>query len=420
MTRRVPCPRPGWSSLCLLALLLALGCTEKKGSPVGVGLIDPDRWGEGPIDTVLYAVQDTSFEEVTNEGAASDLYVGRSGQTAMRSLLIFDGLPEADSIIRATVRLKRSPSYSVSSFDIVAYPVTTEWDELEVTWEDAARDSAGNSIPWGQPGGDHDVVEAGRFTFSDAEGDTLYEMDLDSDLVKGWIDGSSANLGIILISSDEGSETALASLASRQSESGAGEPTLDLEYVTTDDPDTIQTAEVLVNRDVFIYDYQGTDVPANLLLGDVPAFRSLLRFDLSGFDSTWTVIRAEMDLHVRDSTRLHDDLTVDASAVNDSTWSGPDTDFDTAILASATVSPGDSTISLNLTLRVQLWVTGDYDNNGLVVRMGRLTDRFGYLELHGIDSPQSEWRPSMRITYHKPGEAPFDRVAGPRAARSAE
>ena len=397
----------------MLCILLVVGCTERKGSPVGIDLIDESEFGELFEDIPIYAVHDTSFEEVLNTGSSSQLIVGSEGETVLRSLLRFESLPEADSVLRATVKLKRSSGYSVSSFEVMAYVLTGDWKETQVTWETASIDSTGDSVPWGQPGGDFDPIEVGMFSFSDVEEDTLFEMDLPAELIKGWIDGSVPNNGVILVSSEEGSDFMLASLISRQSEDGTGEPTIEVEYITEEEPESTFTDEFLVTNDAFIYDFQGSEViisPArgDISLGDVPAFRTMLRFDFTEFDSTWTIIRADLHLHVSDSTHFHGYAGVEAYAVLDSVWSGPDTEIDNAILGSVTVSPGDTTLELNLTGMVQLWVSRDFENNGVIPKRGGTTDVFGFLELYGVASSVQDNRPSLRIFYHKPGEPPFD------------
>ncbi len=398
------------SSVCILCfMLLTSSCTERKGSPVGIELIDEKEMGEGPIEIMVFADRDTSFDEQLNGGASPQLLVGSEGETILRSLLRFETLPEADSILRANVKLRKSSGYSISSFDVVAYTLTEDWDEIQVTWETAENDSSGEPVPWSQSGGDFDPVEVGRFYFSDDDEDTLFEMSLDTELVKGWIDGSVQNNGIILISSMEGSDFMLSSLISRQSTDGIGEPSIEVEYVTEENPDSTLLAEFLVTNDAFIYDFQGSANPSRLKLGDIPSFRTMLSFDLSEFDSTWTIIRADLNVKFSDTTHYHDELVAEAMAVLDSVWIGSDTEIDNAVLGSVTISPGDSTLELNLTGIVQLWVSGDFENYGVIIKMGRTTDVFGYLETHGVDTPEQDNRPSLRLYYHKPGGPPFDR-----------
>ncbi len=388
-------------------VLLLSGCTERKGSPVGIDLIDEDQLGEGPVETVVFAVEDTSFLEQINAGASTELLVGSEGQSVMRSLLRFELLPEADSVLRATVKFRRSPNYSVSSLEIIAYPVTADWDEIAATWEISDKDSLGEDISWNQAGGDFDPVEAGRFFFDSAGEDTLFEMDLDTELVEDWIDGDVQNNGIILVSSLEGTDFAVASFVSRQSADGIGEPAIEVEYSTEDDPDSTKLAEFFVTNDVVLYGYQGPDLFDYPLLGDIPAFRTFLRFDFPGFDTTWTVIRADLSIHLADTSHLHSDLKIEAFAILDSIWNGPDTEIDNSILASTTVSPGDSLFELNMTGMVQLWVSGDFDNDGIVLRMGRSTDLFGFLGLEGAFTSNPDRRPSLEIFYHIPGDPPI-------------
>ncbi len=397
----------------IVCLMITIACTDERGSPVGIFLIDDSFEGETPPDTVLYAVQDTSFEEVVNTSYSPVFYVGKEGKTRVRTLLRFEGLPQADSVLSAVVKLRRASEFTSSAFDVIAYPATAEWHVLDATWEIALIDEeSGDTTKW--DGGDYDLTEAGRFSFSGDEADTLFEMELDADLVESWIEDSDQNNGIILVSSEEESNPGFLSMVSRQSMDGVGEPTIELEYLSPENPDTILTTEILVNNDLFIYEYQDSDVrpevPENLLLGAAPAFRTMLRFDLSGFDTTWTVIRADLSLYVADSTHLHEDLTVEAFAIL-SPWEGSDSEMDDTTLGITTVSPGDSTVGLNMTGMVQLWALGDFENHGFIVKMGRLQNVLGHVELYGADHNSLDRRPSMKIYYHIPDDPPF----GPRA-----
>ncbi len=392
-----------------LTLLLVAGCTERKENPVGIDLLDPDTLGEGPLEVVTVAVRDTSYEEVRNGGSSSRLYVGSEGWTRMRSLLRFESLPQADSVISATIILRRSSVHPSSSFEVVAYPLMAHWTELEVTWETATEDSLAEPVPWNQVGGDYGHKQAGCFKFDPESEDTLFEMDVDPEIVMGWIDESRENHGLILLSTVEGSDFALAPFVSRQSTDGIGEPTMSIEYFREEEADTARTVDFLVTNDAFIYSYdspQEGEVPS---LGDVPAFRTMLLFDLAGFDSTWTIIRSELHLHVSDSTYFHDNLQVNAYAVT-SSWEGSDTEYDVVALAGSTISPGDSTLELNLTGITLLWTTGDVENNGILLKMGDRTDLFGYIDTYRGDSPLTAKHPTLRIVYHVPGGPPLGTV----------
>jgi hypothetical protein len=405
---------PGFVSLSryyafILALLvLVTGCTEKRENLVGIDLIDPDDLGEGPLEVVLYAVQDTRFEEVKNTGSSSELYVGSEGWTKMRSLLRFKNLPQADSVVSATITLRRSSFNPSSTFDIIAYPLLTDWTELEVTWKMATEDSLDVPVPWNRPegGGDFEHKGAGRFTFSAEDEDTLFELDIDTRVVMGWIDESRENHGLILLSSMEGSDFALAPFVSRQSQDGIGRPVIKIEYFNEEEADTLLTVDILVTNDAFIYLYDSPFNGESPTLGDVPAFKTMLKFDLADFDSTWTIIRAELHLHVIDSTYLHDDLKVDAHAVL-SSWRGLKTKYDVLPLAGSVISPGDSTLELNLTGITLLWIMGNVENEGVFLKKSGIANTFGYIDTYRADSAMTGKRPSLHIIYHKPGGPPF-------------
>jgi len=99
----------------IVCLMITIACTDERGSPVGIFLIDDSFEGETPPDTVLYAVQDTSFEEVVNTSYSPVFYVGKEGKTRVRTLLRFEGLPQADSVLSAVVKLRRASEFTSSA-----------------------------------------------------------------------------------------------------------------------------------------------------------------------------------------------------------------------------------------------------------------------------------------------------------------
>ena len=153
----------------------------------------------------LTAVKDTYIDNSKKDDNYGDssLIVDKSGGNLGngRALVQFDlsGVPAGATITNATLRMPAIGG--TGAFDIGAYRLTESWDEGDgtagsgATWRDR---SAG--VAWGSDGGDFDPTAVDTITAS-----TTGNNDLDiTSLVQDWVDGTSANHGVLLGSEDTG------------------------------------------------------------------------------------------------------------------------------------------------------------------------------------------------------------------------
>ncbi|MEW6536815.1 MAG: DNRLRE domain-containing protein [Candidatus Auribacterota bacterium] len=154
-----------------------------------------------------------SSAPTTNYGAASDLNVyNNPSDYELRSLIQFElpTLLNGQNITLARLRLTKSTNTGDITGDLVtAKRVTSSWDEATVTWvTQPTFDSLyENTIPI-------DDQYTGAIVF-----------DI-TDMVASWVEGSSANYGVMLV--HESAQSGIKTFNS--SENGGGSPSLYIEY----------------------------------------------------------------------------------------------------------------------------------------------------------------------------------------------
>jgi len=145
-----------------------------------------------------------------NFGTATSLRIGlTTGSTIYRSLIRdfnISSIEAGDTIVSAKLQVYVTDAYGESNLSIKAYRVTSEWIESQASWNN--RTSA---VLWFTLGGDYNSNEIDTVNFTNQSG-TYYNISV-LDTVKGWLNGSYENYGIILIAPDAeaGNYTYLAS-----------------------------------------------------------------------------------------------------------------------------------------------------------------------------------------------------------------
>jgi hypothetical protein len=132
-----------------------------------------------------------------NYGSLSKMYIGSTTlNKKYRTYLQFDlsTVPGNARIVNANLKPYQYSSIGTGSFTVGLYQVTSDWGEDTITWNNQPTSSS--------------EVEASCTLYAVSTGwRTWYSMD---DLVKGWLDGSISNYGMLLKSTDETSHTMIA------------------------------------------------------------------------------------------------------------------------------------------------------------------------------------------------------------------
>jgi hypothetical protein len=154
-----------------------------------------------------------------NFGHSSSLYVGYDSLTdpRYRAYLYFDvnssSLPADAVVTSAYLYLHQYYFYGTGGLSIGLYQVTSDWEEGKITWND-------------QP----DSLPKAEYTLYVYFTTGTWRTWMIGDLVKGWLDGSIANYGILLKPVDEASNDKIAYFYSSDSSNTPRLPKLVIEY----------------------------------------------------------------------------------------------------------------------------------------------------------------------------------------------
>lgn len=152
-----------------------------------------------------------------NNGALTYVDVGNEGGIKARAYIRF-ALPEIPAtavLIGAEFHLWYQFSTSPAVRTIGAYQVTASWAENTITWDD-------------QP--DCDTAVQDSTSLPDAETNDFVFWELEPELVEGWIDGSIANHGLVLIDADEDTAGAGKNFRSSEHATANSRPKLVITY----------------------------------------------------------------------------------------------------------------------------------------------------------------------------------------------
>jgi hypothetical protein len=150
-----------------------------------------------------------------NTGDFADLYVGYDGGGNYRTYLEFDLSPNplpAGAVVTYT-DLRLYQFYGSGTISVGAYQVTSSWEENTITWNNQPNSAASPE---------------GITTFGSAAG--IWRSWFLHDLVRGWLDGSISNYGLLLKPTDESSNHSVAKFRSSDSSDASNRPCLKIYY----------------------------------------------------------------------------------------------------------------------------------------------------------------------------------------------
>jgi len=178
---------------------------------------------------------------VTNYGTGTKILVGKdSSGNDLRGLIEFNvSNLSSSTILSAKLQVNMSYSSANDNITIKVYRATSSWNSSEATWSNASYTQL-----WTAVGGDYsELIDS--VTFSNIS--QLYNFTI-TDVVRGWVNESYTNYGIILLSSDATTGNRR-EIDSSESTSSSSRPKLIVEYTTNAQPtiDSVNTNSSLTN-----------------------------------------------------------------------------------------------------------------------------------------------------------------------------
>jgi hypothetical protein len=164
----------------------------------------------------------------SNFNTATTLLIGKDALGRdLRGLIEFNisSLP-ISTILSAKLQVNLFYASANDNITINLYRLTSPWNSSEATWSNATL-----STSWGTVGGDYsDLIDSVQFS----NVSQLYNFTI-TNLVRGWVNGSYSNYGIILISTDAATGNRR-EIDSSESTSASARPKLIIDYTTNAAP----------------------------------------------------------------------------------------------------------------------------------------------------------------------------------------
>ena len=285
--------------------------------------------------------------------------------------------------------------------------IDENWMENKATWT-----AATDSTDWNSPGDFFSEITPPNWTIID---DSI-EVTLPTDLLQNWLESDSTNFGLVIYSSADNS---FLEINSSETENA---PRLIFDYKKTAD-DSIQTYSAAPVSDTFIYstDNNFTKFENQLIVANIQPTKMFIKFNLSdtifinmensGIGNSddfrrMTINRAELVFHKLDENYYlaGDELTLRPYPVLTANPSIPFTYGDDYeyLTGSSADSLNNDEISVDVTEIVQKITSGDYENNGLLLKSTFENKDFSHIEFAPKDYNDEAWRPYLKIIYTPP------------------
>ena len=320
------------NAFLLIAIVfgLLLQCTNNTPLPNGYELLNRDDSPALLPPITLYPVEMGYYWKSANTGQRSTLLLGRLND--VQSFIIFQNrnLVKVDSgatLKSAELVLYGEYVHGSGPINISVHPVTMDWEETLVIWEDI------------QNGYDAQPIEQFELEPKSGEANRLTFTNLD--FITAWIQDSyhsEPEMKGILLRFDRAENAAEFS----SSDAGASPAYMELiAETTTGELDTVNAfltkdASLLQNQDGSVSDVLN-DSPEYLPVGSASGYRSLLKFDFAEIPEEATIHKALLTLTVdqqnsytKTDSAASFSQSIQAHAVlDDSTWNPTTIKLDT-------------------------------------------------------------------------------------------
>ncbi len=390
--------------LIMSVLGFVLGCTQDRSLPSGYDVLERDDKGAVKVMT-LKAVESAGFWRTPTPGLEPTLLLGNDEHLTAHFILKFFDLSAVDTATVFSARLFLTNSYQdgeVASAQAPVYPVTTDWNENSVTWEDISE-----NVDFSQ--------QAGILEYNGQNTDSLelsaVSFDIDPDLVNRWVADESVNEGLFFDGTDIPVMIEFLSVDNTDywpylqvvhvNKSGETDTTILNNY--------LKDAGLVVRKENTA---ENTLQHNKLCISSAGGDRSLLKFDVGMLPEECTIHQAILNMTINSGEKYirNDGFVITAATViSDSLWDPLSVKADSVnAVASATIAPEDdkaaftnSTAIRNMIRIVQSWVLDRENNNGLFLQSANPGRTPQYVTFYS-DSAQADLLPTLELTYSVP------------------
>ncbi len=356
-------------NLLIISLFLVIMSSCKSDRAVDGFDLLLDSGSLGRVDsTRMLTDSEIGFSDtLAATGSQSLLSLGSLNGIETRIVMRFGSVSDTLEIAKATLLLNTNTLLSVgrtkSKFDVIVRKVGTSWDEGQVNFDNFSFDTtqvlARSEIK--STVGSSNVADS---TFSETVRFEFNETGLE--LVRNWADPASADTHGILIDFD----TSDFVKDFFSSEGLLNRPRLEL-YLSKNGA-VVDTVLSEPTADAFLFNRTFEPAQDGLLHVDNLFGRQVMvKFNLDSIPRESTINRANLILHVDEDRSV---LTSSGFTLQIDQLSEFDTATNTAVRDSvlsprfSLVRRGGSVVTMSVRNEIQFWVTGEFVNQGLLLR----------------------------------------------------
>ncbi len=387
----------GWVSVFVL---IFLNCGKDRPLPTGYSEIFGDKEGQ-VIDTLIVKQdgRETYYSRLINTGAGANLLLGNYQNYHCAIYMKFGNLPDSADVHSAKIYLTKSPIDSVllasnQDFTLDLYHTEFEWGNDEDP-EQYLGKLPFNSTPF-------------KTVIVTVDTSDKVEIDLDTLVVTDWTDTTSGvmNKGFWMYSKDL---QGIFSCYSSENVDTAFKPKMDLIYTFIDSTGKVRdTTTVYATDDAFLIPDTASVmqnlVPGHFYTGKGLAFRSFLKFDLIGYDTTIHVNRALMQIVInKDYSIGNISEAIDIIIFRKEEESRAKNDVEENPMNSSHLGTLNAdTLIFDVTQTIQRWISNDFSNYGFLVRSIDEEETLSRIAFYSSASDLLERQPRLYLYYTVP------------------
>lgn len=394
------------SGIVLIALLIILShCGKEKPLPTAYDLIFGNREG-AIVDTVLYQAPGTEqfYSRLLNTGKATSLLLGKYDNYESAVYLKFEKLPDSSQIHAAKLKLitREKIGTADSSFWKNPHPYSTEFYLSDFIWDnDKDPEQYLLQLPF-----DNIPFQSSIF----AEDSTnLIEIALDTTTVQNWVDSTVVNNGFWMRSADA---EFISSFYSTETNDPNLAPRLELIYSYRDSVGIKRdTTTVFSSPDAFLILNSEANLnldPDFIYTGKSMAFRSFIKFDLQGLDTTVHINRALLKLVVSKAHSFRDGFDAYDSRIyrlDAESWIKGTVNEEPAT-GTYSGTQSDSTLTFDLSPSYQGIIANRFPNHGFLIRSTDETQTISRVAFYS-STADIELQPKLYLYYTLPPRQEF-------------
>ncbi|MBD3401191.1 MAG: DNRLRE domain-containing protein [Candidatus Coatesbacteria bacterium] len=411
--------------IALLVLLAGVACEPTTSNPLGSELDDREQEVytliiEPDVDWV-----DTGYYGYSNTDGSIKLAVGRVDDTIVRSLIEFDlddlpGEVDADNLERAYVQYYYTRGYSVANWRPInrgelrvdVHALGADWVDEEADWLYRSADHR-----WDSQGGDFGPTYS-SFVLEELEtGDAETRRFEVTQLVLDWLADPDAYHGLLLKAADEAGASCVKEFYSDDLQASDNRPYLLVVYESSDGEK--REARIQAEQDVHIarntadggsgYSY-GADPELELGIAYGSSRRLVFDFALQELPDEATINLARLELYSSFPDRAYEQTLylqhlledVDEGYTQEQLRAAELADDDEGIYGRDITGAPGGYYDFQIAPIVQDWLAGDYEQHGLVLRLGHTLDYAQSIRVATSQTPYENRRPRLVIKYTLP------------------